>query len=355
MKFSIILPCYNVTSYLSACLDSLCANDLSDSEIILVNDGSKDDFAGWCRNYFACDLEEDSVVHRINWKNSVVKIIMQPNMGVSTARNTGLDHATGEYILFVDPDDTVTEDYLATIEQELSGENCDLLLFGYWEKQEGAQPVAVLPKREYRISTTEEAVSELLPNFLGDSLESIDHWLKSGVFNPYREYGAVWRCVYRRILIHENNIRFKKNMQLNEDQFFNCEYISCIQSGKACMKCLYNYILRPGGAMRKHWGKTLLASRQALLEEKEQFCRCLGSRGYGQISYLWYAGTNVFTVFEILRRGDLAYWTEIKRYIQHPTVQRSIKEAPDLFGKAGLLCDDSAAEVEIVFDSAFDI
>ena len=93
MKFSIILPCYNVTQYLTACMDSLFANDLSDSEIILVNDGSKDDFAGWCRQYFACDMEENTAVHTRIWKNCTVKIISQPNRGVSAARNTGLEHA----------------------------------------------------------------------------------------------------------------------------------------------------------------------------------------------------------------------------------------------------------------------
>lgn len=301
MKFSIILPCYNVTSYLSACLDSLCANDLSDSEIILVNDGSKDDFAGWCRRYFACDLEENTAVQAVNWKNSIVKIITQPNKGVSAARNTGLDHASGEYVLFVDPDDTVTEDYLETIDRELSGDNCDFLLFGYWEKPENAQPVAVLPKREYRISSTEQAISELLPNFLGDSLESIDHWLKTGVFNPWREAGMVWRSTYRRRIISDHGIRFREDIRVREDDIFNSEYISYMQTAKTCMKPLYVYNLRESGATRKKWGNALLENEWALLNARVEICENLRARGFTRVSDLWFAGSTVFAAFSVLR------------------------------------------------------
>jgi glycosyltransferase involved in cell wall biosynthesis len=313
-------------------MDSLFANNLSQCEIILVNDGSKDDFFGWAEKYFSCALQEQLPVQKVNWMNSTVQIITQPNKGVSAARNAGINHATGEYLLFVDPDDTVMPDYIATIAQEVAGNDCDFLLFGFqqiWENEDAtAIYQEILPKREYSISSTEEAIAQLLPNYIGRSLISINHWLKTGEFNPYEEYGSVWRCVYRRELIRKNNIQFKENLCLNEDQFFNCEYIAHMQTGKSCMTALYNYVLRSDGAMRKQWGKTLPSTRQALLEEREQLCRYLRNRGYGQISYLWYAGTNVFTVFEILRRGDLAYWNEMMRYILHPTVQKSIKEAP---------------------------
>ena len=195
MKFSIILPCYNVTQYLTACMDSLFANDLSDREIILVNDGSKDDFAGWCKRYFACDIEENTAVHTIIWKNCTVKIISQPKRGVSAACNTGLEHACGEYVLFVDPDDTVTPDYMETISQALSQNDCDLLLFGYnqiREEDETAEKTrTVLPLRAYDITSQKEAIEGMLPNFIGESRDSIHYWLKSSVFNPHQEFAAV--------------------------------------------------------------------------------------------------------------------------------------------------------------------
>lgn len=328
MKFSIILPCYNVTQYLTACMDSLFANDLSDSEIILVNDGSKDDFAGWCRQYFACDMEENTAVHTRIWKNCTVKIISQPNRGVSAARNTGLEHACGEYVLFVDPDDTVTPDYMETICRELSGNGCDLLLFGYWQMQENAQPEIVLPKREYSVSSTEQAVRELLPNFLGDSLESIGHWLKTGVFNPLREAGMVWRSVYRRRIISTNHIRFREDIRLREDDIFHCEYISCIQTAKTCMKPLYVYNLRNSGAVRKKWGNALLENELALLNARSEICAALQSRGFAYVSDLWFLGSAVFAAFSILRNVDASQWKQINRYILHPVVRKAIHLAP---------------------------
>lgn len=332
MKYSIILPCYNATACLSACMDSLFANDLSDSEIILVDDGSTDDFAGWCRGYFACDLEKSETSKTINWKDATVKIIMKANQGVSAARNTGISYATGDYVLFVDPDDTVTVDYISTISQEFFQNDCDFLLLGFyqiWEEEGTAgEPQAVLPLRAYNLNSQQEAIKELLPNFIGESLASIDHWLYHGVFIPYQEFGAVWRCAYRRDIIERNGIRFSLDIKLKEDMMFNSEYIAHICTARSCMKPLYIYTVRKSGAMRRNRGNTLLANEQALLAERERICSDLRDRGYDQVSYLWYAASNVFSVFGIMRSVDFSMWKEVKRYIKHPTVQASIKAAP---------------------------
>ena len=332
MKFSIILPCYNVTQYLTVCMDSLFANDLSDSEIILVNDGSKDDFVGWCRQYFACDIEENTAVHTRIWKDCAVKIISQPNRGVSAARNTGLEHACGEYVLFVDPDDTVTPDYMETICRELSGNGCDLLLFGYYrirEEDEAAEKTrTVLPLSVYDFTSQKEAIEGMLPNFIGESHDSIHYWLKSGVFNPYQEFAAVWRCAYRRDIIESNCIHFCKDIKLKEDAMFNTEYIANIRTVRTCMKPLYIYNERKSGAMRQNRGNSLLFNELALLEKRRQICSDLQARGYDQVSYMWYAASNIFAVFGIMRSVDFSMWKEVKRFIHQPTVQASIKAAP---------------------------
>lgn len=332
LKYSIILPCYNVTQYLSACMDSLFANDLSDAEIILVNDGSKDEFAGWCKRYFMFEPSSEAPAETIIWQGCAVKIISQRNMGVSAARNTGISHATGEYVLFVDPDDTVMPNYISTISEELAENDCDFLLFGFeefWEDNTGIITARKrLPLKEYHISSTEEAISELLPNYFGKSLESIRNWLNTGVFNPYQEWGAVWRCVYRRDVIECNGIRFREAIKLNEDGIFNCEYISCISTGKTCMQPLYAYTVRKSGAFRKNWGAFLIKNKLALLEARNQICMNLQDRGYRQVSYLWYAGSNIFSVFELMMNSDFSQWNELKQYIMHPTVKNSVKQAP---------------------------
>ena len=95
MKLSIIVPVYNVEKYIIKCIDSLLLNNTNDYEIIVVNDGTKDRSIELVKNKF-CD--------------SKIRIVEQENQGLSAARNTGVAEAMGDYIWFVDSDDTVDED-----------------------------------------------------------------------------------------------------------------------------------------------------------------------------------------------------------------------------------------------------
>ena len=88
MYFSLILPIYNVEKYLRECVDSVLAQTFTDFEVILVNDGSKDNSGSICDEYAL--------------KDSRVKVIHKENGGQSTARNRGFLEAQGEYIIFID-------------------------------------------------------------------------------------------------------------------------------------------------------------------------------------------------------------------------------------------------------------
>ena len=105
IKYSIILPCFNVEKYIKTCLDSIFRNDIKNSEIILINDGSDDNFTDVCQSYFSVVLGNS--ITEFYYKNLWIKIISQENGGVSKARNIGIKNAKGQYILFVDPDDVV--------------------------------------------------------------------------------------------------------------------------------------------------------------------------------------------------------------------------------------------------------
>ena len=92
-KFSIIIPVYNVEQYIKKCLDSVINQTYKNYEVIVVNDGTKDNSMDIVKNYD-------------------VKIINQKNAGLSAARNTGVKHASGEYIVFLDSDDYIEKDLL---------------------------------------------------------------------------------------------------------------------------------------------------------------------------------------------------------------------------------------------------
>ena len=94
MFFSVIVPVYNVEKYLKECLDSILSQTFKDFELILVNDGSKDSSPAICDEYAE--------------KDSRVKVIHKENGGQSTARNMGIEKATGEFAVFLDSDDLLS-------------------------------------------------------------------------------------------------------------------------------------------------------------------------------------------------------------------------------------------------------
>ena len=117
MRFSVVIPVYNVAEYLRGCVDSVLANDCSDCEIILVDDGSTD---GICPAL--CD--EIAAEHP-----DLIRVIHQENKGLGGARNTGLEAAQGEYLFFVDSDDTISPESLQVLGDAVEATHADIYSF----------------------------------------------------------------------------------------------------------------------------------------------------------------------------------------------------------------------------------
>ena len=122
-QISVIVPVYNAEKYLHRCIDSILAQTFSDFELLLIDDGSKDNSGRICDEYAA--------------KDSRIRVFHKKNGGVSSARNMGLDNAKGDWITFVDSDDWVKQDYLYSM---ISQPDADLIMssfdiienFGKW-------------------------------------------------------------------------------------------------------------------------------------------------------------------------------------------------------------------------------
>ena len=112
-KISIIIPVYNVEKYLDRCIDSIINQSLKDIEIILVDDGSPDNCPQLCDEWAK--------------KDSRIKVIHKENAGLGMARNTGMQHATGEYIAFIDSDDYVDLDMYAKLLEKAELHNADIV------------------------------------------------------------------------------------------------------------------------------------------------------------------------------------------------------------------------------------
>ena len=121
-KISVIVPIYNSSRYLEECLDSLCSQDYPNLEILLIDDGSEDESLRICMNRAA--------------KDPRCIVIHQENQGLSAARNTGLDHARGEYVMFLDSDDQMLPGMIRWLYELLQKSGTDIAQCGYMEYDE---------------------------------------------------------------------------------------------------------------------------------------------------------------------------------------------------------------------------
>lgn len=194
MLFSIIVPVYNVEKYLKDTIDSVLKQDFTDYELILVNDGSKDNSKKICLEYAKQD--------------SRIKLINKENEGVSIARNTGLSEAKGDYILFLDSDDLLTDDLLTKLRDYLNkNPNFDLLVGNYH-----------VLLNEHIISYEEIKNLNLDDNQLG--IYFMEKVIKTKNDLPR----SIWRCLYKREVIEKNNILFNPKLSSAEDTDFLMQY-----------------------------------------------------------------------------------------------------------------------------------
>ena len=205
MKISVIIPVYNAEKTLSKCLDSLLAQSCDNVEIILVNDGSTDSSAEICKKYASLHPE--------------IKYLEKENGGVSTARNTALDIAKGDYITFVDSDDWVTPDYFETINGVLKDSDYDFIQFSQGTvkgDERSEKPVPAFDSSNYK---------EIIHRLVTDMC-------KKHINSPNGK-------VYKRQIIEENAIRFKEDIEVGEDRTFNIQYALNIKSFRVLEQPLY--------------------------------------------------------------------------------------------------------------------
>ena len=132
MLISIIIPFYNSARYISRCLNSLLCQDLSNVEILCVDDGSTDNSSSIISN----------MIEQWNMSQHVHLVQLKQNSGVAHARNVGINTAKGDYVIFIDSDDYVSPDYIAVLKDAVIESEPDAVIFNYLElKKNGEQVV----------------------------------------------------------------------------------------------------------------------------------------------------------------------------------------------------------------------
>ena len=226
---SIIVPVYNVSTYLKECLDSLINQTYKNIEIILVDDGSTDDSFKICKSY--ADLDKR------------IKLFKKVNGGAASARNLALDKATGYYICFVDSDDYVELDYVHRLVEELEKNDADVAICSYSNLDKIKST-----KYEYGIKEKIFTAEEYIENFLTD-------WTSA----------LMWNKIFKRELI--GNIRFPVGHKI-DDEFFTYQCIMKCKKIYFFNEFLYIYRLRQSSVMNDSNKEMILKDRLQYLTER---------------------------------------------------------------------------------------
>ncbi len=208
---SVIIPAYNSEAFIGGCIESVLNGTYKNTEIIVVNDGSADNTAKICDEYAT--------------RYSNIKVIHSENGGVSSARNKGIDVASGDYITFVDVDDKLTEDAIEVLVNTSEKTSAD-----------------ITAAKIFRININEPLVKKVSSNevaLLTDPVEII----KKSVDNLYQ---TVCAKLFRRDFIE--NTRFVVGKKINEDTFFNFQCLLKAKSVAVVDNYIYAYVFNPASA-----------------------------------------------------------------------------------------------------------
>lgn len=238
-KISVIVPVYNVEAYLERCVESILQQTYAHFELILINDGSTDSSGQIC-DHLASQYENIKVYHI-------------ENAGVSNARNMGIQLATGSWVTFIDSDDFVTQDYLATLASAAEGLNVGFVIAPLHHIKNGI--VTDLPSHSEKTElwSTEETMKELL-------------------MTTRTSFFPVAKLFKRDLLADE---KFNTNYHLAEDALFLTELL--LKTRCSCVfidKPVYFYDHREGSAttsVNRHVFDTIEVYQQIIAQVSQAF------------------------------------------------------------------------------------
>lgn len=210
VRFSFIVPVFNVEAYLPKCLESLDAQEGAEYEVVCIDDGSTDG--------------SSKILDQWRQRMPRLQVVRRENGGLSAARNTGLDIVQGDYVIFVDSDDWVEPHMLSVLQKTISGE--DMVCFG--------------------CRTTAGANNDLPLN--SEVTTGWDYYNRHALEPREIPFVCVWQRCYRRQFLKEEGLRFCEGI-LHEDNEFTPRACLAAKRVKVIGDVLYNYRVRPASIM----------------------------------------------------------------------------------------------------------
>ena len=213
---SVIVPVYNLEKYLVRCIESIIGQTYKNLEIILIDDGSTD--------------TSGQIIDEFKKKDNRIKVIHKENGGESSARNTGLRMATGEYIAFCDCDDWMDLDMYETLAWELNQENIDMVASGWYKETDSSS----------------QEIRNALP--VNSQVFGRDELLKYLYMrDSYRGFAYMWDKLYKREILKDkdgNWILFREDLRLGGDVLYLAEVALNVKRAKYVDRAFYHYYQR---------------------------------------------------------------------------------------------------------------
>lgn len=241
---SIIVPIYNVSRYLDRCMESLVNQTYRSIEIIMVDDGSPDDCGEKCDRYATRD--------------SRIRVLHKKNEGLGMARNSGLDIARGDYVIFIDSDDYTDPRMAERLYKKLEKNGADTCFCRYYNTTSDGKSILareIYEKEEYYGDETKE----VLLGMIGSMPEQ----------NGDVEIGmSVWKGIYSMNIIRQNNISFPSERKyISEDIIFHIQYLT--KCKHIVVETTPNYYYCDNGASLTKSYKANRFEMEKILLEKE--------------------------------------------------------------------------------------
>lgn len=227
-KISVIVPVYNAQDRLKVCIESVLSQSFGDFELILVNDGSTDNSLSVCEEYAA--------------KEQRIKVVDKENSGAGETRNAGLDVAEGDYVIFIDSDDTVhTQMFESLLDLMCAKENADMVCCNHCI--EFAQGGDMINNEKLEIEE--------------DPFVTSDRQRALFIMEKTRSFCYLWNKIFRRSIIEDNNIRFEKQFVTGQDLDFVIKYYYHTNTVVMTNKPLYVYYKDGIGSLCSRYKKGL--------------------------------------------------------------------------------------------------
>lgn len=210
-KVSVILPIYNVENYLKKCVDSIVRQTYGNLEIILVDDGSKDSCPDICDSL----LESDNRI----------KVIHKENGGLSSARNAGYKEATGDFLMYIDSDDSIKNDIVERCISAIEKDNSDIVIYGYEKTDENGNIFEVCKWGNKTLNNREMV-----------------EYLYEGI--TQMSFGYAWNKLYRKSMLDKSQVLADSKIIDREDLIYNLELMPYVNKVTYIDYAGYEYLQR---------------------------------------------------------------------------------------------------------------